>query len=96
MTDLQKPSYSTSKRALWLSSGLAWLVIVSLVGGALTGQRLAVEMASIVVPSMVLLIVAILGVHRGFGSLDMRSMAMGRHVSARPKRRHEVIEEERP
>lgn len=94
MSDLQKPSYSTSKRALWLSSGLAWLVIVSLVGGALAGQRLAVDMAAIVVPSMVLLIVAILGVHRGFGSVDMRSMALGRQ--AKPRRREAEHAEVQP
>lgn len=75
MADIDKPSYSTSKRALWLSSALAWLVILALVAGALAGQREAVAMASIVVPSMVLLIAAMLGLHRFFGSMDMRTIA---------------------
>jgi hypothetical protein len=69
-----RPAYSTSKRALWLSSALAWLVIIALVWGALNGEREAVAMASIVVPSMVLLIAAMLGIHRAFGSMDMRTM----------------------
>jgi hypothetical protein len=79
MPDGGKPTYSTSKRALWLSSSLAWLVILALVFGALAGQREAVAMASIVVPSMVLLIAAMLGLHRLFGSMDMRTMNGTRH-----------------
>lgn len=80
----EKPAYSTSKRALWVSGALAWLVIVSLVGGALAGNRVAVDMAGIVVPSMVFLIVAMLGLHRAFGSLDMRTL---HGAPARPPRR---------
>lgn len=79
----EKPAYTTSKRALWLSGALAWLVIVSLVGGALTGNRVAVDMAGIVVPSMVFLIVAMLGLHRAFGSLDMRTL----HARPQPRQR---------
>lgn len=89
MVEIVKPSYSTSKRALWLSSGLAWAVILSLVAGALAGQREAVAMASIVVPSMVLLIASMLGLHRFFGSMDMRTMA-----GHRPPRRRVAREME--
>jgi uncharacterized integral membrane protein len=69
MTTMQKPGYSTSKRALWLSSIMAWVVILILaVGAAINGQT--VEFGTIAVPSMVMLIVSMLGIHRGFGSLD--------------------------
>lgn len=81
-----RPAYSTSKRALWISGALAWLVIVSLVGGALAGERVAVDMAGIVVPSMVFLIVAMLGLHRAFGSLDMRTLHGGRPPVPRQRR----------
>lgn len=71
---MQKPSYSTSKRALWLSSIMAWIVILILaVGAAMAGK--AVEFGTIAVPSMVALIAALLGIHRGFGSLDFRATA---------------------
>lgn len=92
MAEIVKPAYSTSKRALWLSSGLAWGVIVALVAGALVGQREAVGMASIVVPSMVLLIASMLGLHRFFGSMDMRTMASHRP----PRRRFERGVESEP
>lgn len=69
---MQKPSYSTSKRALWLSSVMAWIVILILAVGAAMGGR-AVEFGTIAVPSMVALIAALLGIHRGFGSLDFRA-----------------------
>ncbi|SIQ24247.1 hypothetical protein SAMN05880590_102757 [Rhizobium sp. RU35A] len=69
---MHKPGYSTSKRALWLSSIMAWLVILILsVGAAINGQ--SVEFGTIAVPSMVMLIAALLGIHRGFGSLDYRT-----------------------
>jgi len=75
---MQKPSYTTSKRALWLSSAMAWLVIVLLAVFAGFGSEQAVAMADVVVPSMVMLIVCILGIHRGFGSIDMRAIANAR------------------
>ncbi|MBW8285763.1 MAG: NAD(P)+ transhydrogenase beta chain [Rhizobium sp.] len=69
---MQKPSYSTSKRALWLSSIMAWIVILILAVGAAMGGK-AVEFGSIAVPSMVALIAALLGIHRFTGSLDFRA-----------------------
>jgi hypothetical protein len=69
---MQKPSYSTSKRTLWISLAMAWAVMLTLtIGAALNGQT--VEFGTIAVPSMVGLIVAMLGIHRGFGSLDFRA-----------------------
>ncbi len=70
----QRPSYSTSKRHLWLSSFLAWAVILILAIGAVLGSEQAVAFGNIALPSMVALIVALLGIHRGFGSLDMKTM----------------------
>ncbi len=69
---MQKPSYSTSKRALWLSSIMAWVVIFILAVGAAWNDK-ATEFGTIAVPSMVALIAALLGIHRGFGSLDFRA-----------------------
>lgn len=79
MSDLEKPTYGTSKRALWMSGGAAWLAILVIVGaGAVWNSPGALALAPTVIPAMVMLIVALLGVHRGFGSLDMRTMAMAR------------------
>ena len=70
---MQKPSYRTSKLAIWLSSSLAWLVILALTAGAVaTGQVIA--FAQIALPMMVGLIAIMLGIHRGLGSLDMWTM----------------------
>lgn len=75
-----KPAYRTSKRALWLSSAMAWLVILSLTAGACLGSEQAVAFGTIAVPSMVAIIVGLLGVHRGFGSYDMHlAMRGSRH-----------------
>jgi hypothetical protein len=71
---IEKPTYSTTKTALNWSLVLGWVVLLGLTGGSLAGQKLAIEMAWIMAPSMVALIVAILGVHRAFGSMDMRTM----------------------
>lgn len=75
---MEKPSYSTTKRALWLSLALAWIVIIALAVFAGLGSDQAVAFGAMAVPSMVALIVTILGIHRGFGSLDMYTMARGR------------------
>lgn len=75
---MDKPSYSTTKRALWLSLALAWNVIIALAVFAGLGSEQAVAFGAMAVPSMVALIVTILGIHRGFGSLDMYTMARGR------------------
>lgn len=69
---MSKPTYSTSKQMLWISLAMAWTVMMTLtIGAALHGQ--AVEFGTIAVPSMVGLIVAMLGIHRGFGSMDYRA-----------------------
>lgn len=69
------PSYKTSRQAIWISSALAWLVIFLVVGGAVRGSDQAVNLAGVVVPSMVALIAGMLGIHRHYGSKDMQTMA---------------------
>jgi hypothetical protein len=72
----QKPAYSTTKRAIWLNSFMAWLVILILaIGSVIQGQALG--FASVAVPSLVLLIAGTLGIHRHYGSRDMELMQRG-------------------
>lgn len=85
MTDLQKPSYSTSKTALWISGACAWSLVFIVVVAGVGGSAGALALAPTVIPAMVALIVALLGVHRAFGSLDMRTIA-GQQRPARPRR----------
>lgn len=70
---ITKPGYSSSRRYLWVSAGLAWLVILILSCGAVYGSEQAVAFGAVAVPSMVGVIVGTLGVHRGFGSMDFRA-----------------------
>lgn len=79
---LVKPSYSTSRLYLWISFALAWLVILLLSIGAVRGSEQAVAFGATAVPSMVLLIASILGIHRGFGSVDMKTAALARTPEA--------------
>lgn len=72
---MEKPSYSLSRRAIWINTALAWLSIFALLVGALLGVEHAVPMAAIVVPSAFLMIAALLGIHRAFGSMDLRAIA---------------------
>lgn len=65
-----KPTYSTTKRAIWINTGLAWAVILLLAAGAVAGSAEAVAFANIALPSMVALIVGALGIHRHYGSRD--------------------------
>ena len=71
---IEKPSYSTSKRSIWLNTMAAWVVIVLLAAGAAWDGK-AVEFGTIALPSMVLLIAALNGIHRFTGSMDMKTMA---------------------
>lgn len=81
-----KPGYAVTRRYLWWSFWLAWGVILLLVAGAVFGAEKIVELADIVVPSMVFIIVCNLGVHRGFGSIDFWANAKnGRPTSGSSK-----------
>jgi len=70
---MEKPSYRTSKHQLWMTSVMAWLVILLLtIGAVLQGQ--AVAFGTIAIPSLMLLIGGSLGIHRHYGSKDMETM----------------------
>lgn len=68
-----KPSYRTSRLQLWWTFFFAWAVIFLIVIKAVTGSSQAVDLAPTIVPAMIFLIAAMLGIHRGFGSLDYRA-----------------------
>jgi hypothetical protein len=71
---MEKPRYSASKRMIYGSLVAAWGLIYMLAYAAgFRESEKAIAFASIVVPLAFALIVALLGVHRGFGSLDMRT-----------------------
>ncbi len=69
----ERPTYRTTKRQIWLSFAFAWLVIFVIVAAGVTGSTEAVNLAGIIVPSLVLLIAALLGIHRYTGSLDFQA-----------------------
>ncbi|WP_320200510.1 NAD(P)+ transhydrogenase beta chain [Agrobacterium sp. rho-13.3] len=66
----EKPSYRMTKRQIWASFWLAWLIVLFLVWKGANGSDHAVSLAGTVVPSMMILIATLLGVHRFAGSLD--------------------------
>jgi hypothetical protein len=70
---MEKPSYSSTRRYLWLSGVAAWAVILLLTGGAIMGSEQAVAFGSIALPTMFAIITGNLAVHRGFGSADFRA-----------------------
>ena len=70
---MKKPGYNLTRQAFWASFCFAWLVILAIVIRGLQGSREAVELAPLVIPSMIALIATLLGIHRGFGSLDFRA-----------------------
>lgn len=69
----ERPTYRTTKRQIACSTACAWAVILMITAGAMFGIREAVDLASIVVPSMVLLISGLVGIHRLTGSMDYRA-----------------------
>lgn len=71
-----KPAYSSTRTSMKINTALAWLTILAIVGTGLAGRDQAVQLASIVVPSMILLIASLLGIHRFSGAMDLRSQAM--------------------
>lgn len=70
----KRPAYRTTRLQLGASFFLAWAVILLIVIGGLRGSREAVDLAGITLPSMILLIAALLGIHRYTGSMDFRTM----------------------
>lgn len=78
----ERPQYRTSKLAMWFCGGFAWSVIINIVvAGTWFDRRGAIEMAGLVIPSMVAMVIGLLGIHRGFGALDYRA----KHRAHRPR-----------
>ncbi|RRY09025.1 NAD(P)+ transhydrogenase beta chain [Brucella anthropi] len=72
---IREPSYRSSRRFLWGSFYLAWLVIIGTGIAAALGSEQAVAFGAIAIPSMVGIIIGVLGVHRFSGSMDFRAQA---------------------
>lgn len=66
----QGPTYSTTKLHMMISIIMAWVVIIALTAGAITGSEQAVAFGMMAVPAMVALICGQLGLHRRYGSKD--------------------------
>lgn len=79
---MERPHYRTSKRAMWISSAFAWALMFIVVIGAFRGSAESVAISGVVIPTMAGMIVAMLGLHRAFGSLDFRANG------PRPRRQH--------
>ncbi|MGW9946975.1 hypothetical protein J2W92_002312 [Rhizobium leguminosarum] len=78
-----KPSYSLSRRQLWASFWLAWLVNgFILVAAVVYHSAEAVQLAPVITPSTFLLIAGMLGVHRFSGASDFRAAAIMASTSA--------------
>lgn len=74
----RKPGYTLTRAAFWISFYLAWGVILAILTAALAGNSAAPSLATTYVPSMVLMVAGVLGIHRAFGSIDLRSQASTR------------------
>ncbi|AJY46495.1 hypothetical protein [Martelella endophytica] len=72
---MEKPTYRSSKRFMSISHAFAWLVIFVVVAAASAGSAGALALAPTVVPLMAGMILALLGIHRGLGSVDMHTIA---------------------
>lgn len=79
-----RPSYGTSKRYLWGSFWASWGAIYLVIIGALLGSTEAVGMSTLVVPSLLTLIAAMLGVHRHYGSKDFEATASAEPTTPSP------------
>jgi ABC-type glucose/galactose transport system permease subunit len=77
-----KPTYTLTRQAFWLSFCIAWGLILWVTWAALAGSGEAVALANIIVPSMVMMVAALLGIHRAFGAMDMRTLAASQAAEA--------------
>ena len=71
---MDKPTYSSTKRYMLISAIPAWIVVLVVTWAAcFRDSTNAIAYAQIALPIMAGLIVTLLGIHRGFGSLDFRA-----------------------
>ena len=76
---MDKPSYSSTKRYMLISAVPAWIVVLIVTWAAcVQNSGSAIAYAQIALPIMAGLIVSLLGIHRGFGSLDFRASNLPR------------------
>lgn len=79
---MKKPGYSLTRHAFIVSFWLSWAVVAVMLIAGIFGteaQREAVQaLAPTFVPSMVLMVAGLLGIHRAFGSVDMRTAAVAK------------------
>lgn len=76
---MDKPTYSSTKRYMLISAIPAWVVILIVTWAACFRESTnAIAYAQIALPIMAGLIVTLLGIHRGFGSLDFRAANLPR------------------
>lgn len=72
---IKRPTYTLTRSAFWMSFWFTWGFLAALLVGALCGLPQAVPLAGIAFPSLVTLLAALLGIHRLFGSQDLRTQA---------------------
>lgn len=72
---MKEPSYRSTRLYLWASAIAAWLVIIILAAAAAFGSEQAVAFGQIAMTPLISVIVGVLGVHRGFGSVDFWAQA---------------------
>lgn len=79
-----RPSYGTSKRYLWGSFWASWGAVYLVIVGALFNSTAAMALSTLVIPSMLTLIAAMLGVHRHYGSKDFEATASAEPTAPSP------------
>lgn len=82
---MMKPSYGTSKKAIWANMLFAWAVLLLLSVGAVLGVDQAVSLATIAYPSMAALIAGTLGIHRHYGSKDFAASVEEQIAESQPE-----------
>lgn len=78
------PRYNLTRQAFWASFALAWSLIMLVCWYSITGSEQATALAAIVVPSMVAMIAALLGIHRVAGAMDFRTLTQTRPPDGAP------------
>jgi hypothetical protein len=68
-----KPGYWMTRLAFYVSFALAWSVIMALTWAAIFGEKDVTGYSAIAIPAMCAMVVAILGIHRAYGSVDFKA-----------------------
>lgn len=72
---MKEPSYKSTRIYLWATAIAAWSVILLLAAAAAFGSDQAVSFGQVAMTPLISVIVGVLGVHRGFGSVDFWAQA---------------------